>query len=167
MFRADPAPWRSPSKGVCFSRVCLTSSSASEEGGRGPLWGPVLANPPPQAGCFCAVGARGLVWFNTQRQLWCGIRDFSNGLIPTQVPHRADARGHGGFSGGCSVNRCVTPWNCGMCWKRMERGFQTTFSWIKNGTSHGGNHGRALGFSRYWAKVSRPTGWLKERACVT
>lgn len=69
MFRADPAPWRSPLKGARFSCGCPTSSSAMEEGGRGPLWGPVLANPPPWAGQSCAVGARGRLWFNTQRQL--------------------------------------------------------------------------------------------------
>lgn len=49
MFRADPVPWRSPLKGVHFSRGCPTSSSAVEEGASGPLWGPVLANPPPWA----------------------------------------------------------------------------------------------------------------------
>lgn len=47
-------------------------------------------------------------------------------------------------SGGCWVNRCVMPWNCGMCWKLMERGFLTMFCWAENGISHGWNLGRAL-----------------------
>lgn len=126
MFRADPAPWRSLLKGIRFPRGCPASSSAMEKGARAPLRGPVLANLSPWTGHSCAVGSWGCVWFNTQMRLWCGIRDFSNGLIPTQVPHRADAQGHARFSGGCWVNRCVMPWNCGMCWKRMERGFLTT-----------------------------------------
>lgn len=42
--RADPAPWRSPLIGLCFCGY-PTSSSATEEGARGALWGPVLSNP--------------------------------------------------------------------------------------------------------------------------
>lgn len=78
MFRAARAPWRSPLKGVRFSCGCPAPSSAVEEGARGQLQGPVLANPPPRAGQSCTVVTWGCVGLNAQLQLWCGIRDFSN-----------------------------------------------------------------------------------------
>lgn len=163
-FGMDPAPWRSPWKSVYFCH-CPISSSATQEQASRALQGPVLALLPPCAGHPQAVIAQRHGWCDTQRQLWCEIEDFSRGLIPTPVPHRPDAQGRAVFRG-CWVSRCVMPWNCGMGWKLMERGFLTMFCWLKNGISMVeilAEHS----FSRYWAKVSGLMGLLKGRVCLT
>lgn len=91
--------------GKVFTSVCPIPSSASEEQASRALQGPVLAIPPPCAGHPRAVIA--------QRHMWCETEDFSRGLIPTPVPHRADAQGHAVFRGLLSEQMCnaMKLWN--------------------------------------------------------
>lgn len=109
----DPGPWRSPWKSVHFSCRCPIFCSATEERASRALQGPVLAIPPPCAAHSCAVIAQRHGCFDTQRQLWCGIEGLSHGLLPTPVPHRADAQGHAVFRELLSEQMCnaMKSWN--------------------------------------------------------